>query len=172
MQRGWLKPLLAWSGFLLLALLAIGVNARKAETVRVGKPLPPFSLTSLEGTVVTSQDLRGKPAFLNFWATWCPPCREEMPAIAAVSRQYEGKATVLAVNRGEAAPVVRDFLVRNGYSLSVVLDRRGALFSHWGLFALPTSIFVDAGGVVCGIFDGTIEQEVMMRELGRAARGC
>ncbi len=112
MQQRWVRLLLPVVSLILIAYLAAGALTAKRESnaPRVGRRLPDFSLPTVDGGAVTRQDLSGKPAFLNFWASWCPPCRAEMPAIDAIAREERGRVNVLAINNGEPVVVARAFM--------------------------------------------------------------
>ncbi len=174
MQQRWVRLLLPVVSLILIAYLAAGALTAKRESnaPRVGRRLPDFSLPTVDGGAVTRQDLSGKPAFLNFWASWCPPCRAEMPAIDAIAREERGRVNVLAINNGEPVVVARAFMRDNGFALRTALDEEGALFGKWGFHYLPTSIFIDSSGTVCSIFDGALDEATMRREIARAKKGC
>lgn len=180
MQQRWVKLLLPVASLALIAYLAAnaltsgrgGGAAGEPAVPRAGERLPDFALPTADGETVTRQDLLGKPTFLNFWASWCGPCRMEMPAIDALAREERGKVAVLAVNNGEPVAVARAFMRDNGFDLPVALDQDGALAGRWGFRYLPTSVFVDRRGTVCSIFDGALDEATMKREIARAKKGC
>lgn len=181
MQQRWVKLLLPVASLALVAYLTAnaltsqrgrGGAAAEPAVPRVGERLPDFSLSTADGGTVGRGDLLGRPAFLNFWASWCGPCRMEMPAIDALAKAERGAVEVLAVNNGEPLAVARAFMRDNGFDLRVALDADGALFGNWGFRYLPTSVFVDRRGTVCSIFDGALDEATMKREVARAKRGC
>lgn len=109
---------------------------------------PDFSATTLEGAPIAIHDLRGKVVLLNFWATWCPPCRAEMPAIQSVYQAHPGDMVVLAVDESESPAVVRDFVSPFHFGFPILLDPDGAIAQSYRVQGLPTSFFVDRDGVI------------------------
>lgn len=156
----------------LLAVNALSNRAAPSERPEVGRLLPAFALARLEGGRVTDADLRGKPAFLNFWATWCPPCKREMSDIQEIHDQYGGEIDVLLINFGESPAMVRSFLEENSLSMPVALDEDMQLMARWQLPYLPTSIFIDRDGHVCKIHQVYMEKDEMVAAVELARRGC
>jgi peroxiredoxin len=144
--------------FIIIAfLLVVGVmffSARNAgqrvKIVREGDRAPEFRLTSLDGRSVALSDERGKVVLVHFWATWCPPCVEEMPAIERLYRAFIGKDfDVLAVSVDEGgAQAVGAFMKDNGLSLPVLLNPDRSVASLYGTFKFPETYVIDREGVV------------------------
>ena len=134
-------------------------------------PAPDFTLTDQYGETHTLSDYKGRVVFLNFWATWCPPCRAEMPDIQAL---YEEEATkgedgvvILGVagpriygNEGTAEDVAA-FLSENGYTYPVVMDTDGSLMQAYGISAFPTTFMINSKGEVQGYLTGSMTREIM-----------
>jgi thiol-disulfide isomerase/thioredoxin len=127
----------------------------ESGTVRVGAPAPDFALSNLEGKTVRLSDFKGKPVIINFWATWCPPCRFEMPALEAIYQKYKDKGlVVLGVNTGERvrdgglAGRVGAYARQLGLTFPIVLDLTDSVANLYRLRAYPTTYFVDASGKV------------------------
>ncbi|KKM11481.1 hypothetical protein SY88_08465 [Clostridiales bacterium PH28_bin88] len=140
--------------------------ATRPEEARplVGYPAPDFTLTDLEGKTVRLSDLRGQPVYLNFWATWCPPCREEMPDIQQVYTEKGQQVRFLAINlTGTEKTVqgVREFLSAGGYTFPVLLDKDNAVSEQYQVRAIPTSIFIDAAGVIRYRYAGAMSKEML-----------
>jgi thiol-disulfide isomerase/thioredoxin len=112
----------------------------------VGAIAPDFTLKDLEGIELSLSDFRGQVVLVNFWATWCAPCREEMPAIQA--RYDRGGFAVLAVDFGESAEEVKGYLNELGIHLPTVLDTDGVVQELYRVRGYPTSFFIDRGGIV------------------------
>jgi thiol-disulfide isomerase/thioredoxin len=113
---------------------------------RSAPPLPDFPLATLEGEAVTLAALSGRPIVLNLWATWCPPCRREMPVLEQAQVRYPGVAFVL-VNQGEDRTTVREYLDGQGLVLDhVLLDPHSRAMLETNTRGLPTTLFFDAGG--------------------------
>jgi thiol-disulfide isomerase/thioredoxin len=114
-------------------------------------PAPALALQELGGGLVRLQDYRGRVVLLNFWATWCAPCREEMPALQALAHDLDRQGLVLlAVNYQEGAEAVRQFARETGFALPVLLDTDGALTRQYRVTALPTSVLIDRRGALVG----------------------
>lgn len=111
---------------------------------------PDFALTSLENETVSLADYRGRVVFVNFWATWCAPCVEEMPILQAFhAEQGADGAVVLAVNAQETPDTIRDFLKRNAIaSLPILLDPDNTAGRAYGIINMPTTFVVDPEGIV------------------------
>ena len=108
-----------------------------------------FTLSDLNGKKVSLSDFRGKSVYLNFWASWCPPCRGEMPDIEKVYQQYKDKDfVVLAVNLGEDKNTVQKFISQNNYSFRVLLDSNQKVADDYSINAIPVSYFIDKNGNV------------------------
>jgi peroxiredoxin len=128
-----------------------GVSPEKGFTA------PDFSLPTLDGDVIRLSDLRGKPVILNFWATWCPPCRDEMPDLELLWQTYDqGDVMVLGVDQGEPPQVVESFIqdvVRTTFP--ILLDPRQTVGRelYW-VRSLPTTFFIDPDGVIQDIYVG------------------
>jgi peroxiredoxin len=114
-----------------------------------GFAAPNFALASTMAETFTLANLKGKVVLVNFWATWCPPCRAEMPAIDAAYRANKDAGfVVLAVDQMESAEVVNAFGAKYNLSFPLLLDRDGAINRQYLVSALPTSFFIDRRGVI------------------------
>ncbi|MBC7704868.1 TlpA disulfide reductase family protein [Variovorax sp. RTB1] len=115
-------------------------------TATANTPLPSISLNALDGRQVSLQQFQGKPTVVNLWATWCPPCRREMPVLAQAQATH-ADVNFVFLNQGEAAEKVGDFLSKEKLALhNVLLDRQGEASGRFGQRALPTTLFFDATG--------------------------
>ncbi len=126
-----------------------------------------FDLPNLNGTRTLLNNHRGSFVFLNFWATWCPPCREEMPAMEYLQNALEDSSfTILAVSVQEDPTLVQRFVDEFGVTFPILLDRSGQVSRSYGVRALPTSYFIAADGQVAGILVGIVawdDPEVVAR---------
>jgi peroxiredoxin len=112
---------------------------------------PDFELPDLRGRRLRLQDLRGHVVLLNFWATWCGPCQEEMPAMERLARDFADRGLlVVAVNHEEAQAVVADFVRDHGLTFPVLLDPDGGVAERYRVVGLPTSYVIDHKGVLVG----------------------
>lgn len=111
-------------------------------------PLQGFELVDLEGDLIKLSDFRGKWILLNFWATWCPPCRQEMPLLAETHEKYSPDLVVLGVNSMETDDEVRAFVERSSISFPIVFDSDGQTGQQYLIHGLPTTLFIDREGVL------------------------
>ncbi len=136
-------------------------SSRLGQAVRVGSPAPGFTLPDLDGDPLSLNMFRGDVVLINFWTTWCPPCREEMPALQEAYENYKDKGfTVLAVNwtQVDDPEQVEPFVRELGLTFPILLDERGEVSEGlYNLLGLPTSVFVDRGGNVREIFIGPLQ---------------
>ena len=145
-----------------------------AESERPQIPAPDFTLVDQYGEEHTLSEYQGKTVFLNFWATWCGPCKSEMPEIQALYEKYgenQGDLIVLGVAnpKTEDAPYNQDvtqaeveqFLEDNGYTFPVVMDTTGEIFYYYGITAFPTTFMIGADGNVFGYVPGALTGDMM-----------
>ena len=112
---------------------------------------PDFFLEDLNGNSVRLRDLRGKVVLLNFWATWCPSCRFEMPSMEALHKEYSRQGlVVLAVNFRESPGEIRPFYKEHNLSFRTLLDTGGETFARYETWSLPTTFLIDRRGYVVG----------------------
>lgn len=128
---------------------------------------PDFTLTSTTGETVSLSDYRGQVVVLNFWATWCGPCRYEMPALQRVSQELNGPAVVLGVNQGEDAAEITRFAATVGVDYPLLLDSDSATNRRYRVRALPTTLFIDANGVIQDQIAGVASQAVIQEKAER-----
>jgi cytochrome c biogenesis protein CcmG/thiol:disulfide interchange protein DsbE len=122
---------------------------------RTGFMAPDFTMTTLDGSTVRLSELRGHPVLINFWASWCGPCRSEMPHIQAAHETHSGDGLiVLGVNQRESPTDVARFVEEFNLTFAIPLDSDGAASGSYQARALPTSFFVDADGIIRGTFTG------------------
>lgn len=128
----------------------------------VNHPAPDFTLRDLSGAPVELAELRGQVVLINVWATWCPPCRAEMPAIQAVYEQQRDRGfTVLAVNVREDGPTVGAYMERSGLTFPALLDGDGAVSGAYRASVYPSSFFVDRDGVIRAVYRGPMARSVI-----------
>jgi thiol-disulfide isomerase/thioredoxin len=115
--------------------------------VTVGKTILTFTLVDRQGQA-TSVGVSGKPIVLNFWASWCPPCRGEFPELDAFARTHSASVQFYAIDLQESPEKTAAFLQQNGYSLPVLLDTDGAVGHTYNITEIPTTLVVDSKGVI------------------------
>ena len=109
---------------------------------------PALDLTDLQGQRWTSETLKGRAVVLNFWATWCAPCKEELPSLQTLHELGGGKPVVLAINVRETSSHVRRYLAATGLSLPVVLDPQAELAKRYGVSVYPTTLLIAPDGQI------------------------
>lgn len=129
------------------ALAAQGLNPPGFDISPWPGPLSAFNLVDTRGKTWSPADLRGRAVLLNFWATWCPPCRAEMPTLQQVAEVYgPDKLLVLAINFKEPAARALKFVQSTGLTLPVLLDFDGRVAGQWGVNVFPTTLTIDHRG--------------------------
>jgi thiol-disulfide isomerase/thioredoxin len=135
--------------FILLTVVVSAVAPGRAGELRAlePKPAPALELPDLGGETRNLAAWRGQVVLINFWATWCPPCLEEMPSIQRLAERMRGRPfAVAAVNVAEAERRVAHSVRQMGLGFPVLLDTYGAIFRAWGGKGLPTSVLIDRDG--------------------------
>lgn len=166
---------MALASVLIVALLLAGYIVRQpgglagGGVLRAGQPAPSFALPDLDGRRVALADYRGRPAIVNFWATWCVPCRKEMPDLEAAARRYrEQGLVVLAINVQEEPERVRAFLDELQLrELVPLLDANAAVVTRYQIVALPSTFFVDRRGQLRDSHVGQLDGSDLARKLER-----
>jgi thiol-disulfide isomerase/thioredoxin len=155
-----------------LGRAGLSLRAPTPPAPRVGSAAPDFALPELGGHAALSlSSLRGRPVLVNFWATWCPYCRREMPLLARLVRLSGGRVVVLGVDDTVAEPSVaqvRAYARRMHVNYPVLLDATGAVDSAFAVHAYPATFFVNAQGVVTGVVEGELTPALLQYELLRA----
>jgi thiol-disulfide isomerase/thioredoxin len=113
-----------------------------------GETAPDFSYTIANGTTAKLSDLRGKVVIINFWATWCIPCRKEMPALQQAADQSNGQIVVLGINKGETAEAIAAFSQEVRVSFTLVANPNQDISERYGIRNLPTSYFIRSDGTI------------------------
>ena len=146
-----------------------GDQQEAAVGINVGEIAPDFTLLDLDGNEVGLSEFRGEVVFVNFWATWCPPCRAEMPDIESLYQEYKDKGVVvIGIDIGESEATVRQFVQQGGYSWTFVLDSTGAVAANYNIRAIPTSFFIDREGVIQAVNIGAMTKRGMEATLAEA----
>lgn len=142
------------------AVILFNTNASK-KGPRVGQPLDNFKLSRLKGADLQLADLKGKPVVLNFWATWCIPCQDEMPLLEKYAQKYSGSMVVVGVDSQEISGVVSDYINKLGITFPIALDSNGDLTRSYLINGFPTTLFVDKNGVLRNIHIGVLREDLL-----------
>lgn len=142
-----------------------GVTASIGRTPSAGDPAPDFTLKNLEGETINLSDFKGQPVLINFWATWCGPCRIEMPIIDAMYQKYKDEGfVVLAVDVQESITIVQSFVNSMGLTFPILLDLTGEIADGpYRIRAFPTSYFVGRDGEITAAHRGMMTEPIMQR---------
>jgi cytochrome c biogenesis protein CcmG/thiol:disulfide interchange protein DsbE len=157
-RRGTRALLLLVPALAFIGLLAFGV-ARRAEPPQVGEPAPGFTAPRLDGSGSFSlSDVDGSPVLLNFWASWCVPCRDEAALFRRAARQYRGRVEFVGVDIKDSHSDAIAFARRHGLGYTLVTDR-GEIAPRYGLTGQPETFFIDSSGVVVEHVAGPVFQD-------------
>ena len=125
-----------------------------------------IQLTDLDGQPVSLAALRGHPVWINFWATWCPPCQSETPVLRETYEAHKSEGLVLlAIDVQETADTAREYATRYGLTYRIGLDLTGAIFRTYRIFGLPSQYFVDRDGVIRGRYFGPLTRDRAEQQL-------
>jgi len=141
----------------------IETETEGAEEQRVAAP--DFTVEDEDGNSVRLSDMLGKPVVINFWASWCPPCRMEMPDFNKVFEEMGDEVNFMMVNavgsRGETKQAAARYVAREGFTFPVFYDVEQAAVTSYGVRAFPTSVFIDSEGYVLGGVEGAIDERTL-----------
>lgn len=163
------RALLAWAvGAVALALLIVfGLSASKSA---VGRAAPALPSTRLSGPRVTLASLRGRPALVVFWASWCTPCEQEAPTLERFARALHGRATMVGVNWSDPSPSgARTFIARFGWTFPNLRDPDETSGQKYGVSGLPTTYAIDGAGRIKATLRGPQTQATLARALAAAS---
>ncbi|KKI91892.1 hypothetical protein WQ54_12235 [Bacillus sp. SA1-12] len=162
-----MKKILAISILVFLVGYAI-YYAINPSNVRVGvtegNAAPDFELTTLDGEMMSLSNLQGKKVIVNFWATWCPPCRSEMPDMEKIHHEFGDDVVIAAVNLTSSeknTELVEKFVKELNLTFPVLLDEKGAINKQFEVLSYPTSYIIDEDGIITSKFVGAMTYEQM-----------
>lgn len=137
-----------------------------SRSPEIGEPAPQFALRTPDGELVRLSDFAGQPVWINFWATWCGPCRRELPDIQQMAIEFEDDdIVVLAVNLGESSDTATDFWDELGLELTILLDSNEDVAIQYRRLGLPNNFFIDREGVLQGFQLGFLTEGQMREKL-------
>ena len=146
-----LAPILLFAWILISRIPPSGLLSSAIEAPKENFLAPDFSLAALNGSEISLSDLQGKPVILNFWASWCPPCRAEMPAFQEAWLEYgDTDLMIIGVNstRQDTLPGILNFLDSIPIGFPILLDEAGSVTSDYQVHSLPTTYFINRSGVI------------------------
>jgi peroxiredoxin len=139
-----------------------GLTGPNQKTVQVGDSAPDFQLATLDGRTIKLSDLKGQPVLVNFWATWCGPCKEEMPLLVQAYAAQQGNGLrVLAIDTMAYDDVqsVKKFVADYQMNFDILLDTDDAVGTQWNTLGLPSSYFIDSTGTVVSVRIGQMSAQ-------------
>jgi len=149
--------LLAGLVWIWLSMVPEGSRINSLEAAQVGFFAPSFSLTNLDDQTIGLVDFKDKPVILNFWASWCPPCKAEMPAFQQASLEFiDSGLQIIAINATsqDSTTQVRQFVDQYGLTFPVPLDLTGSIAKDYLVHSLPTTYFIDKNGIIVDVIIG------------------
>lgn len=169
------------AGAVVLVLLIVGASfaydrlsedyapsvKQQTESGENGEPkkvaAPDFTVFDMDGNEVKLSDFKGQLVIVNFWATWCGPCRSEMPGFEAVYREYGDKIVFMMVNlpSGETEKDISAFVKKGGYTFPVYIDRNSSAAFTYGVNSVPATLMVDRDGFIAGTHVGAVDEDVL-----------
>ncbi|MBV8068184.1 MAG: redoxin domain-containing protein [Candidatus Eremiobacteraeota bacterium] len=161
------RALLVLGAFGAIALAGVRPVAVRGDAVAIGQTAPSFIIDTLDGRQISS-DFNGRPAYINVFATWCPPCRRELPAVLDQAKQYRDRIVFVFVDEQETPTAVKNFAASVGIATGVAVDR-GQFAATFAVGGLPWNIFIDRHGIVQYIYRGRIPNDVLDTELSKLA---
>ena len=183
---GWHKRLrlALWAAVVMAAAASVGLalararpaspsngDAQQVHSVFVGKAFPALALQDLDGRPAAVAGLAGRPALVNFWATWCIPCRAEMPDIEHEFRAWKGRVSVVGVDDGEDVAAIRGFTQELGISYPIWRDPQTDVEKIFNAPGLPYTVFVDRSGKVQTVFLGQMSRDYIEQQLRHLGAG-
>lgn len=160
-----------------LAVLILGTNSAARQSglpaiptssralLREGAPAPQFTLNTLDGQPVSLEDVKGKPVMINFWASWCPPCLEETPALIQAYNELKAENTsaeFIGIGTNDNKDNLQKFAENNDIPYIVVEDPDGKASDAYSVRGMPTTVFLDSNGIVRRIWNGAIKREQVL----------
>jgi len=143
----------------------------RSPSTDVGRAAPDFILEKPDGSSLRLSDLRGKPVLVNFWASWCAPCRQEMPEIVKAADAHGDALTVVGIDLQENSDAVRSFAREFGMEFPIVIDRTGGVGDAWRIGGpvggIPSSYFLDKDGIVRARYFGPMTAQTLADNLAK-----
>jgi len=156
-----LQPFIIFMGILIItSTLLIGIS-RYLNTGKIQQPAPVFQARLFNGTLISLPDMRGKTVILNFWATWCPPCKAEIPILNTFADTLKGTNTILiginATSSEKSQEEVKRFIKLKGITYPVIPDTKGLIAAEYGIMTLPASVVISGNGNIIEKHTGVVD---------------
>jgi thiol-disulfide isomerase/thioredoxin len=152
--------------------IAITLLLLAAGAVWIWYTQPPldFTLPTLQGEEFTLSAMRGKPVVLNFWATWCEPCKRELPSLQRAAEHYGDQVIIVGVDQGESVAQVTGFVEQFGLTYTIPLDSEFAASGRYNIRGMPTTFFIDAGGTIRSVYVGEMTSMTLAENIAGLLR--
>lgn len=161
---------------LVLAIAVAGLMLTRGDagsgfsksTTEAKEPAPNFSIKLIDDKDFHFSDYKGKPVLINFFASWCLPCREEMPVLEKIVLEYQPKGVIfLGIAVDDTEQKMKDFIKKYGVTFPVGLDKTSEIQKSFGLYGIPTTYFIDKNGVINYFHSGVVTEELLQHELDK-----
>lgn len=153
-----------WIGMTVVKASALNTEGKPARA-ELGYIAPDFTLNSPDGKPVALSDYKGKPIVLNFWATWCPPCRAETPAFVSAHRQWGDEIAIIGVDVMETPDLAPPFMNEFGIKYPIAVDPIGEVTVAYRVVSYPTTFFIDSSGTIVQIDTGPLNEALLQTRL-------
>ncbi|ETT40477.1 MULTISPECIES: TlpA family protein disulfide reductase [Paenibacillus] len=159
------------STIIVLAIIAIiqSTSVRTEELPKTGYQAPNFSLQALDGQTYSLQSLNGKPVVINFWASWCGPCKIEAPELVRLYDKYKARIEIYAVNvtASDSIEGAKAFAQDFGFQFPVLIDEKGEVAQKYAIRPIPTTLFVNSEGIIIEQVIGLVDPQTMESKFRR-----
>ncbi len=159
-----MKRILTLLLIIFMVFIASGCQAKR-QILSIGDKAPDFTLLDLQGNKVSLNELlKGKEIILNFWASWCPECREEMPPLDKFAKLYHDKAEIIGINTMESKEQAVSFINAKGINYKILLDSKGEAVKLYGIAGVPTNILINKDGLIKNLNLDVRQMESYLRQ--------
>ena len=138
----------------------------------IGSIAPDFVLTTAQGSPLSLDQIQSEFIILNFWATWCGPCRREMRDLQQLDEVYRGKLRILGVNLGESAKLVESWIAENGLTFDILLDSHHQVSQQYRIRGAPTTFLLDRAHRITQVYFGAVPVAYLLRDIERLSKSA
>lgn len=149
--------------------ISAAIPAQAMQLAQVGKPAPQFTVTGVDGSKLNLKQFTGRPVFMNFFATWCPPCKLELPNIVKQYPTYKSRVVFFGLDQEETPDLIKPFVKQYSIAYLVGIDQ-GEVAAAYGVAAIPESVFIDRHGIVRAIWRGFMPPKIFAQDMALISR--